>query len=1726
MSILRNFARWGKSMTGMRFGKRRCDPHCMAAKLRVTRFEQLEIRNPLTASPTPDIHLGAVYLDPASGNDQSPNVIQVTFQGGSPGTQLNQIIINGDKDHNGKYSSGEILFDTAPGGQGVFGSSPFQIVQANGFTVIGFQVVDGEQQLVINLQGFTAGDKLIFSIDVDEAQFVDPEDGSVDVNAVVEGNEFQRSIMTGSFTAPHFQDTTGSALFWDAYDQNFAAANASSGSTLDLPTDSYQPPSAVDQTDLTAGAVLTLKQTPLPITLSGTVYYDQNLNNHLDAGEQGLGNVKLNLLEWDGSQWLATGNTTTTDAQGNYTFVGLLPGDYRVAEVQPSGYLNVGSQVGTVDGGADGTSVDPDTLSDIQLVGGQDGIHYNFGECLPASVAGKVWADTNGDCVYQPATDIPLAGVQIDLLDSQGHFIRSTTTNAQGQYEFDDLAPGTYGVFEHQPAGYFQGMDMVGSVGGLNSATDTITQVALGSDVHGVNYDFCEELPASLSGKVWADTNGDCVYQPQTDIPLSGVQIDLLDSEGHTVATTTTNAQGQYKFENLAPGTYSVFEHQPAGYFEGMDMVGTVAGEIDGTHGGTDLLSHITLGSGANGINYDFCEELPASLSGKVWADPQGDCVFGPQDIPLAGVQIDLLNAQGQVVATTTTNAQGQYKFDNLAPGTYGVFEHQPTGYFEGMDLLGTVGGVIVGAHGGTDLLNQIALGSGANGVEYDFCEELPASLSGKVWNDTNGDCIYQPTDLPLSGVQIDLLNSQGQVVATTTTDVSGNYKFEGLAPGEYQVFEHQPQGYLEDMDMLGTVAGVIVGSHGGADLLSQITLGSGANGINYDFCEELPASLSGKVWNDTNGDCIYEPETDIPLSGVQIDLLDNQGRVVVTTTTDAGGNYKFKNLTPGNYSVFEHQPVGFLEGMDLLGTVGGATVGTHGGTDLLGQIALGTGAAGINYDFCEELPASLSGIVWNDTNGDCIYEPETDIPLSGVQIDLLNAGGHVVATTTTDANGNYKFENLVPGTYNVFEHQPTGFLEGMDMVGTVGGVTVGSHGATDLLSQIVLGPGAAGIDYDFCEELPASLSGKVWNDTNGDCVFKSETDIPLSGVQIDLLNAGGHVIATTKTDAQGNYEFENLVPGTYSVFEHQPSGFLEGMDILGTVGGITIGTHSGTDLLSQIILGPGAEGIHYDFCEELPASLSGYVFQDGPPIVLLPGQTLLDVETIRDGKRTPNDKPIAGVTLLLYDGTGNPILDSQGHQLTAKTNAAGFYQFTGLRAGTYLVRELQPGGFIDGIDTPGTTGGVADNHNTPPTAIPPLSFDPNFDVIASITLGVGQDSLENNFSEVTVQRVPFIPPPSNPLVSPPPLAGPSIPILPALFIPPYTPLPYRPDIAGADALGYTWHLSIVDAGYPRGEVTQFVAVSAASASAPKIDWSSIQMTAAEWIFIDANGHEVHRKTIGIKNAIPVAGDFKGNGFWELGLYVDGQWFIDLDGNGQWDAGDLWAKLGTRDDQPVVGDWDGDGKADIGIFGPAWPRDPHAVQADPGLPDPMNKITGKRKKNIPPKEEDAAIGHRRMQLGPQGKMREELIDHVFHYGTAVERAVVGDWTGSGLRRIGVFRDGNWYLDMNGDGRWGTEDIDCHFGQAGDIPVVGDWTGDGIEKIGVYRNGTWYLDTNNNHQLDAGDRVVHLGQGGDLPVVGDFNGEGRASIGVYRPNGASSSDASVAEVPVETPVVTK
>src|SRR5262249_28102003 len=153
-----------------------------------------------------------------------------------------------------------------------------------------------------------------------------------------------------------------------------------------------------------------------------------------------------------------------------------------------------------------------------------------------------------------------------------------------------------------------------------------------------------------------------------------------------------------------------------------------------------------------------------------------------------------------------------------------------------------------------------------------------------------------------------------------------------------------------------------------------------------------------------------------------------------------------------------------------------------------------------------------------------------------------------------------------------------------------------------------------------------------------------------------------------------------------------------------------------------------------------------------------------------------------------------------------------------------------------------------------------------------------------------------------------------------------------------------------------------------------------------------------------------------------------GLWELDRNGNDLWDGCvvDLCLNpFGKSRDLPVVGHWNATSGADkIGFYRPRrgkWKLDLN----NNGMSDACT-IDG--------------------CLGPFGAPGDVL--------------VVGDWTGTGLPSIGVFSPstGMWKLDLNNNGMSDVCTIDgClgPFGAPGDVPVVGDWTGTGTAKVGIF-----------------------------------------------------------------------
>ena len=114
------------------------------------------------------------------------------------------------------------------------------------------------------------------------------------------------------------------------------------------------------------------------------------------------------------------------------------------------------------------------------------------------------------------------------------------------------------------------------------------------------------------------------------------------------------------------------------------------------------------------------------------------------------------------------------------------------------------------------------------------------------------------------------------------------------------------------------------------------------------------------------------------------------------------------------------------------------------------------------------------------------------------------------------------------------------------------------------------------------------------------------------------------------------------------------------------------------------------------------------------------------------------------------------------------------------------------------------------------------------------------------------------------------------------------------------------------------------------------------------------------------------------------------------------------------------------------------------------------------------------------------------------FGNATDLPIVGDWDGSGVKRIGIFRNGTWILDTNGNGVMDGSDKTVVFGQTGDIPIVGDWRGTGRIALGLFRQGTFILDLSGHLTgipTGQSDATFAFGQGGDIPIVADWNGSG-------------------------------
>jgi hypothetical protein len=294
-------------------------------------------------------------------------------------------------------------------------------------------------------------------------------------------------------------------------------------------------------------------------TLSGSIYSDVNDNGVRDAGEHGVPAV-VTLHGVDGSG-NPTSRTTTSDAvTGSYSFGDMAPGVYSVSVALPGGYL-----AGHLNGN--------ELISGINIAANALATGNDFGIVPAASVGGFVYVDANDSGSRAAGAAGVGASLSLNGTDDLGHAVSLTTMSdgTSGAYNFGGLRPGVYSVSVSQPAGYFpdkQGIS--GSIANLIATAGAATSMA----------NFGEIPPASLSGSVFADANGNGVRDAgeaglDATVVLSGTN-DL----GQTVvmAANSNTASGAYRLGGLRPGTYSVTATPPAGWVSGANDPGTIQG--------------------------------------------------------------------------------------------------------------------------------------------------------------------------------------------------------------------------------------------------------------------------------------------------------------------------------------------------------------------------------------------------------------------------------------------------------------------------------------------------------------------------------------------------------------------------------------------------------------------------------------------------------------------------------------------------------------------------------------------------------------------------------------------------------------------------------------------------------------------------------------------------------------------------------------------------------------------------------------------------------------------------------------------------------------------------------------------------------------------------------------------------------------------------------------------
>ncbi|MCK4827817.1 hypothetical protein KA005_69455 [bacterium] len=366
---------------------------------------------------------------------------------------------------------------------------------------------------------------------------------------------------------------------------------------------------------------------------------------------------------------------------------------------------------------------------------------------------------------------------------------------------------------------------------------------------------------------------------------------------------------------------------------------------------------------------------------------------------------------------------------------------------------------------------------------------------------------------LVANNADIHRLNSFGTIINTYDVDGQDNWFALNLDPDGTSFWsgDHITGKFFKFDIASGTV-------------LMSVDTGMGSNklfGLAV-FGEQTAAlgSISGMKFNDLNGNGVEDPG-EPGLEGWIIKLTKPDG-ITVETTTDSNGDYIFGSLLIGTYTVEEVLQPGWTQTAPPGGTY---------------TVDISAGDHVMEVDFGNSNTGSISGMKFNDLNSNGVKDPG-EPGLADWKIILTKPDGTTVETTT-DSNGDYKFDNLLIGEYIVGEVLQPGYIQTAPEVSEIGSATytVGIKGGSNVIGK------------DFGNFKLGIVQGMKWEDLNANGKKDSDEN-GLEGWEINIKGfdtiTGEEVDITKTTDTDGNYEFTDLTAGKYVISEKLQDGWVQ----------------------------------------------------------------------------------------------------------------------------------------------------------------------------------------------------------------------------------------------------------------------------------------------------------------------------------------------------------------------------------------------------------------------------------------------------------------------------------------------------------------------------------------------------------------------------------------------------